>query len=94
MAKKASYKASCRKLEAALGSPTLEDVMAAVNGGVYERFFLKRPRKYRDGSRECLTAKGAKVYGRLVSVLYACSMLTESSVEDIVEELDMIANEC
>lgn len=76
-----------------LEDPTLEDVMAFVNGGHYDRFFRERPKKFPDGSREFLTKKGGSVYGKLVSILYACARMTGVHVEDIVEEMDNIISE-
>ena len=73
-------------------TPTLEDILAVVNGGRYERFFLKRIKTYSDGSRNGLTRRGGKVYGDLVSLLYACARITGGDVEDIVETLDDIAD--
>ena len=73
--------------------PTLEDIMAFVNGGRYDKFFRDRPYEYRDGSREYLTIKGGKVYSKLVSILYACARLTGENAEDIVETMDDIISE-
>ncbi len=70
--------------------PTLEDILAVLNGGKYEKFFLSRPKIDADGHTEDLTAKGAKVYEKLTSILYACARLTGGEVENIVEELDTI----
>ena len=77
---------------------SLEDILAFVNGGKYEKFYLSRPKEYSDGSRQFLTRKGAKVYGRLVSILYACARVcgdddTSAAVNELVEELDSIINE-
>ena len=33
-------------------APTLEDILAFVNGGKYQKFFLKRPKVRPDGSIE------------------------------------------
>lgn len=76
-----------------LENPTLEDVMAFVNGGRYDKFFRDRPYKFSDGSKEYLTMKGAKIYGKLVSILYACARLTGADAEDIVETMDDIISE-
>lgn len=87
-----------------LEHPTLEDILAVVNGGKYEKFFLERRKEFPDGSREYLTEKGGEVYGRLVSVLYAvarCTGIDENynnydgghTMEDIVEALDDITKE-
>jgi hypothetical protein len=84
-----------------LEHPTLEDILAVVNGGKYDKFFLKRYKEFSDGSREYLTKKGGKVYGRLVSILYAvarCTGIDENynggyTMEDVVEDLDDITKE-
>lgn len=76
-----------------LKNPTLEDIMMLVNGGKYSPFFLQRPKVFKDGSREFFTRKGGKVYGKLVSILYACARLTDVNVEDIVETMDNIVSE-
>lgn len=84
-----------------LEHPTLEDILAVVNGGKYEKFFLKRRKEFPDGSREYLTKKGGEVYGRLVSILYAvasCTGIDENyngghTTEDVVEALDDITRE-
>ena len=74
------------------GNPTMEDILAFVNGGKYDRFFLERPREFPDGSRKYLTRKGAAVYGRLVSVIYACARCTGVD-EDLVDTMDNILTE-
>lgn len=76
-----------------LENPTLEDILAVVNGGKYEKFFLKRRKEFPDGSREYLTKKGGEVYGRLVSILYAVARCTGITMEGIVEVLDDITTE-
>lgn len=76
-----------------LKNPTLEDIMMFVNDGKYSPFFLQRPKVFKDGSKEFFTRKGAKVYGKLISILYACARLTDVDVEDIVETLDNIVSE-
>ena len=81
--------------------PTLEDILAVVNGGKYEKFFLKRRKEFPDGSREYLTKKGGEVYGRLVSILYAvakCTGIDDNytgghTTDDVVEALDEITTE-
>lgn len=74
-------------------NPTLEDILACVNGGKYDKFFRSRPKEDIEGHREGLTKKGSQVYAKLISILYACARLTESNVESIVEELDQITDE-
>ena len=84
-----------------LEHPTLEDILAVVNGGKYEKFFLKRRKEFPDVSREYLTKKGGEAYGRLVSILYAvarCTGIDENyngghTTEDVVEALDDITRE-
>lgn len=84
-----------------LEHPTLEDILAVVNGGKYEKFFLKRHKEFPDGSREYLTKKGGEVYGRLVSILYAVAKCTGidkncnggHTTDDVVEVLDNITTE-
>ena len=84
----------------AIQHPTLDDLLAYLNGGRHERFFLKRPRVAEDGSIETLTRKGARLYGRLTTLLYACARTTGmevynggDTVNDIVEGLDEISEE-
>ena len=73
-------------------TPTLEDILAVFNGGRCEGLLLKRIKTYSDGSRNGLTRRGGKVYGDLVSILYACARITGGDVEDIVETLDGMVN--
>ena len=81
--------------------PTLEDILAVVNGGKYAKFFLKRRKEFPDGSREYLTKKGGEVYGRLVSILYAvakCTGIDDNytgghTTDDVVEALDEITTD-
>ena len=81
--------------------PTLEDILAFVSGGKYQKFFLKHPKVYRDGSAEMLTPVGARAYRRLTSLLYAVDRLTQMTetyeggynMDSVVEELDEIASE-
>lgn len=77
----------------ALPHPTLEDIMMFVNGGKYTPFFLKKPKQFADGSKECLTRAGARAYGKLISIIYACARLTNENVESMVETLDSIVEE-
>lgn len=100
MVKKHRKKISADALDR-LEYPTLEDILAVVNGGKYEKFFLKRSKESPDGSREYLTRKGGETYGRLVSILYAvarCTGIDEDysgghATEDVVEALDDITRE-
>ena len=84
-----------------MSHPTLEDILAFLNGGRYRKFFLERPKVYPDGSVEEFTAAGSRIYRRLVAVLYAVERLTQMTathkggytIEGVVEELDSITNE-
>ena len=78
------------------GNPTLEDILAFMNGGKYDKFFRSRPYVFKDGSKEHLTVKGAKMYRRLISIIFACARAVGNdkimnSAEELVEELDGIA---
>ena len=81
--------------------PTLEDILAFLNGGRYRKFFLEQPKVFPDGSVREFTAAGSRIYGRLVSILYAVERLTQMTathedgytIEDVVEELDSITHE-
>lgn len=81
--------------------PTLEDVLAFVNGGRYQKFFLDHPKVDRDGTVEVFTLAGARAYGKLTSLLYAVDRLTQMTemykggynMNGVVEELDLIAHE-
>lgn len=82
-------------------APTLEDILAFVNGGKYQKFFLKRPKVYHDGSVEEFTTAGARAYRKLVAILYAVDRVTQMTetykggytIEGVVEELDSITRE-
>ena len=76
-----------------LKSPTLEDLLAVMNNGKYDKFFLRRPKEFPDGSRQFMTRKGSKMYGRLTSILYAVARLTDVSMAHAVETLDAITRE-
>ena len=85
----------------AMKYPTLEDVLAFVNGGKYQKFFLKHPKVYRDGSAEVFTPAGARAYEGLTILLYAVDRLTCMTetynggydMNGVVEELDSITHE-
>lgn len=70
----------------------LEDIYAMLNGGKYDKFFLDRIRTDSDGQRHGLTKKGEKIHSKLVNLLYACSKVSCIGVDDIVDELDNIAD--
>lgn len=74
-------------------NPTLADILTVLNGGKAEKFFLKKAKQDGDGYKQPFTAKGAKLYGALTSILFAVGRLTGDSTEDTVETLDEIANE-
>lgn len=46
-----------------------------------------------DGSRQPFTKSGGKAYDKLTKILYAVGELTNTDMNDIVEELDSIANQ-
>lgn len=46
-----------------------------------------------DGSRQPFTKSGGKAYGKLTEILYTVGELTNTDMNDIVEELDNIANQ-
>lgn len=76
--------------------PTLEDILAFVNGGNYDQFFLPEPVTLEDGSQEVFTEIGAEAYNHLTALLYAVDRCTDMSstyiggytVNDMVERLD------
>lgn len=100
MTKRMGRRITVERLDA-MDYPTLDDVLAFVNDGEYEKFFLRRPKVSRDGSLEYLTKKGARVYGRLTSILFAVDRLTQMTetydggynMNTVVEELDSIVDE-
>lgn len=81
--------------------PTLEDILAFVNGGKYQKFFLKRPKVHPDGSVEEFTPAGSRTYKKLTSLLFAVDRLTQMTemynggynMSGVVEELDLITHE-
>jgi hypothetical protein len=77
----------------ALPHPTLEDILMFLNGGRNTPFFLKKPKRFSDGSKECLTRAGARTYSKLISIIYACARLTNENVESMVETLDHIVGQ-
>lgn len=86
---------------ARMDHPTLEDILAFLNGGRYRKFFLERPKVYPDGSVEEFTTVGARAYRKLIAILYAVERLTQMTemydggytIEGVVEELDSITHE-
>lgn len=82
-------------------APTLEDLLAFVNGGKYHKFYLKKPKVHPDGSVEEFTTVGARAYRKLITILYAVDTLTQMTethnggytIGDVVEELDSITHE-
>lgn len=76
----------------------LETLMAFVNGGKYEKFFVDRPKKVytKRGNGEYhlehYTKKGAQVYMRLTGLIQAIGRLTQdrAAAERLVEGLDGI----
>lgn len=82
-------------------APTLGDILAFVNGGRYQKFFLKHPKVYHDGSVEEFTTVGARAYRKLIAILYAVDRVTQMTetynggytIGGVVEELDSITHE-
>lgn len=69
---------------------TLEDILIALGS---KKPFLDKVIINEDGGRQPFTKDGAKVYEKLTEILYAVGELTHTDMNDIVEELDSIANQ-
>ena len=86
-----------------LPGPTLEDLLAVMNGGHYASFFRQRPLVAVHDGRETsdhLTRAGAKAYYRLVALLYAVARCTgvgqsgsDCTMKGVVDRLDDICND-
>lgn len=86
---------NCKKMDKLPVNPTLEDIMAVVNGEVYQDFFKESPQRREDGGIDPFTRKGAKVYNDLCYVLRGAAKLAGcggQEVERIIERLDGIAD--
>ena len=46
-----------------------------------------------DGTRQPFTKSGGKAYDKLIKILYAVGELTNTDMNDVVEELDSIADQ-
>jgi hypothetical protein len=46
-----------------------------------------------DNNNDIFTESGSEAYKKLIEIIYAVGELTETDVNDIVEEIDSIANE-
>lgn len=69
---------------------TLEDILIALGS---KKPFLDKVIINEDGGRQSFTKGGAKAYEKLTEILYAVGELTHTDMNDIVEELDSIANQ-
>ena len=68
---------------------TLEDILNALGS---KKPFLDKIID-EDSGRQPFTKGGAKAYEKLTEILYAVGELTNADMNDIVEELDSIANQ-
>lgn len=69
---------------------TLEDVLQKLGS---KRPFLNEVKIDEDGHRQPFTESGSKAYEKLTEILYAVGELTNTNMNDIIEELDSIACE-
>lgn len=69
---------------------TLEDILVALGS---KKPFLNKVIINEDGGRQLFTKGGAKAYEKLTEILYAVGELTNTDMNDIVEELDSIVNQ-
>lgn len=69
---------------------TLEDILNALGS---KNPFLDKIIIDEDSERQPFTKGGAKAYEKLTEILYAVGELTNTDMNDIVEELDSIANQ-
>lgn len=69
---------------------TLEDILNTLGS---KKPFLDKIIIDEDGGRQSFTKGGAKAYEKLTEILYAVGELTNTNMNDIVEELYSIANQ-
>lgn len=69
---------------------TLEDILRELGS---KKPFLTEMIINEDGSRQPFTKLGSKAYNKLTKILYAVGELTNTDMNDIVEELDSIADQ-
>lgn len=69
---------------------TLENILNALGS---KKPFLDKIIIDEDGRRQPFTKGGVKAYEKLTEILYAVGELTNTNMNDIVEELDSIANQ-
>lgn len=67
---------------------TLEDVLQKLGS---KKPFLNEVKIDEDGHKQPFTESGSKAYEELTEILYAIGTLTNTDMNDIVEELDSIA---
>lgn len=69
---------------------SLEDILKELGS---KKPFLDEMIINDDGSRQPFTKSGGKAYDKLIKILYAVGELTNTDMNDVVEELDSIANQ-
>lgn len=67
---------------------TLEDILQKLGS---EKPFLNEVKIDEDGHRQPFTKTGSKTYGMLTEILYIVGELTNTDMNDIIEDLDNIA---
>lgn len=69
---------------------TLEDILVELGS---KKPFLNNVIIGVDGGKQPFTKGGSKAYEKLTEILYAVGELTNTDMNDIIEELDSIANQ-
>lgn len=69
---------------------SLEDILNELGS---KKPFLAEMIINEDDSRQPFTKSGGKAYDKLIKILYAVGELTNTDMNDVVEELDSIANQ-
>lgn len=67
---------------------SLEEVLKKLGS---KKPFLKKVKTDEDGHKQPFTESGSKAYEKLTAILYAVGEITNTDMNDIVEELDDIA---
>jgi hypothetical protein len=68
---------------------TLEEVLNILGSS---KPFREEPIRNEDGMQTYLTNSGARAYGKLTTILYGVGELCDVDMNDIVEQLDEIAD--
>jgi hypothetical protein len=68
---------------------TLEDILNMLGS---QKPFKDKPLRYDDGMQTYLTKSGGKAYDKLTSILYGVGKLCNVDMNNIVEQLDSIAD--